>query len=78
MQAPFLQNTHNARSLEANWVIGVLKTVLRTIHTGVLMKANLLLTRHLYSLKIKTVFTRSSHYQLILAEDICLLMCDTM
>jgi hypothetical protein len=78
MQASFLQTTQNARSLEANGVIGVLKTILRTIHTGVLIKSNLLLTRHLYSLKINTVFTRTSHYQLILAEDICLLMCDTM
>lgn len=52
---------------------GVLKTVLRTIHSGVPSKSNLLLTRHLHSLKINTVFSRTSHYQLILAEDICLL-----
>jgi hypothetical protein len=42
MQASFLQTTQNARSLEANWVIGVLKTVPRTIHSGVPSKSNLL------------------------------------
>jgi len=78
MQGSFLQTTQTARSLEANWVIGVLKTVLRTIHSGVPSKPNLLLKRHLCNLKTNTVFSRTSHYQLIIAEDICLLICDTM
>lgn len=67
MQASFLQTTQTARSLEANWIIGVLKTVLRTIHSEVLSKSNLLLIYHLYSLHINSVFKNQT--QLILAED---------